>query len=72
MLLFGHSIERRNTMIEIAFYSPRRGKRWALSIGHGSPRYGQTDIASLICEDIEDGQVVYARCLWHFGRRPNH
>lgn len=58
-------------MIEIAYYSPTRGKRWVLSIGHGSPRYGQSDIASLICEDIEDGQVVYARHLWHCGRRPN-
>lgn len=58
-------------MVEIAYYNPKRGKRWVLSIGHGSPRYGQIDIASLICEDIEDGQVVYARCLWHFPRRPN-
>ena len=51
-------------MIEISYYSSKHCKRYVLSIGHGSPHYGQTDIATFICEDIVGGKVVYARLLW--------
>lgn len=57
-------------MVEIAYYNPKKGTRLVLAIGHGSPTRGQTDIATLIRENIDAaGQVEYARCLWVFPRR---
>lgn len=59
-------------MIEIAYYNKKRGQRWVLSIGRGGPQYGQLDIISLVREDIAAGQVIYARYIWGFLRKPNN
>ena len=58
-------------MIEIAFYSPRRNKRWVLSLGHGSKSYGQSYLVTLVREEMDCGVVSWAHVVWAFPRRPN-